>query len=167
MEYIKEAEEVNPLSLNFYFIPSIWNELHPPFPFYESPCFSYPFPPNSHFESRSFVLSHEILHLFYFIASIFPPNVLFPHLPVISLFTLLLNADINSQAGFTGIKRVDSLNDSPTFLDAAADIVNNHLHAKDQSTQQLYLRCPGCVSLKCHAQKEFFREMQGDLARSS
>lgn len=59
---------------------------------------------------------------------------------------------------------MESLNDSPAFLDAAADIVHMHLQGKDQSKQQLYLRCPGCVSQKCHAQKEYFREMQGELA---
>jgi len=68
------------------------------------------------------------------------------------------------QAGFHGVKRVDSLNDSPTFLDAAAEIVHTHLKGQDQTMQQLFPRCPSCVSEKCRAQKEFFRTMQGELA---
>jgi protoporphyrin/coproporphyrin ferrochelatase len=52
---------------------------------------------------------------------------------------------------------VESLNDSPVFLDAAADVVKRHLQGDDKSRKQLFLRCPGCVSQKCHATKEYFQ----------
>jgi protoporphyrin/coproporphyrin ferrochelatase len=52
---------------------------------------------------------------------------------------------------------VESLNDNPVFLDAAADVVKRHLQGENKSTKQLFLRCPGCVSQKCDGTKEYFR----------
>ena len=52
---------------------------------------------------------------------------------------------------------MESLNDNPIFLDAAADMVKRHLQGEVKSNKQLFLRCPGCVSQKCHATKEYFR----------
>lgn len=60
----------------------------------------------------------------------------------------------------TGVKRADSLNDNPIFLDAAADVVRRHLEGEDQTSKQLYLRCPGCLSQKCFGSKEYFRAQQ-------
>jgi ferrochelatase len=54
------------------------------------------------------------------------------------------------------VKRVESLNDNETFLDAAADLVKRHLEGEDKTSNQMFLRCPGCVSQKCHATKEYF-----------
>ena len=67
------------------------------------------------------------------------------------------------KAGLTGVKRVESLNDNPVFLDAAADIVKRHLAGEDRTSKQLYLRCPGCVSQKCASQKEYFKQAQSAL----
>ena len=61
-----------------------------------------------------------------------------------------------------GVKRVESLNDNDTFLDAAADLVKRHLEGENKTSKQMSLRCPGCVSLKCHATKEYFSS-QADL----
>jgi len=65
------------------------------------------------------------------------------------------------EAGFTGVKRVESLNGNPTFLDAAADVVKRHLQGEDTTSKQLFLRCPGCVSQKCHSTKEYFQTQAG------
>jgi protoporphyrin/coproporphyrin ferrochelatase len=62
--------------------------------------------------------------------------------------------------GLNGVKRVESLNDNPVFLDAAADVVLKHLNRDDTTSKQLFLRCPGCVSQKCHATKEYFQQSQ-------
>jgi protoporphyrin/coproporphyrin ferrochelatase len=56
-----------------------------------------------------------------------------------------------------GVKRVESLNDNPIFLDAAADLVHRHLQGEDKTSKQMFLRCPGCVSQKCSATKEYFK----------
>lgn len=61
----------------------------------------------------------------------------------------------------TGVKRVASLNDSPYFIKAIADLAADHL--KKQQTEgaaptssQMLLRCPGCTNEKCGEQKKFF-----------
>ena len=54
---------------------------------------------------------------------------------------------------------MDSLNDNPMFLDAAADVVKRHLEGEKNSSKQLFLRCPGCVSQKCHATKKYFASL--------
>jgi protoporphyrin/coproporphyrin ferrochelatase len=61
---------------------------------------------------------------------------------------------------------VESLNDNPVFLDAAADVVKRHLQGEDKSSKQLFLRCPGCISQKCYATKEYFRS-QPELERKT
>ncbi|KIY73047.1 ferrochelatase [Cylindrobasidium torrendii FP15055 ss-10] len=59
--------------------------------------------------------------------------------------------------------RAESLNESPVFVRALADIAANHL--RDISTGrsgatsvQLGLRCPGCTNATCGKQKEWFKE---------
>lgn len=61
------------------------------------------------------------------------------------------------QLGAKGtVKRADSLNGSATFIKALADIAKAHLDSGDACSRQMGLRCPGCVSEKCLAQKKFF-----------
>ncbi|KAH9894960.1 ferrochelatase [Cubamyces lactineus] len=59
------------------------------------------------------------------------------------------------------IHRAESLNDSPVFIRALADLAASHL--KDYSSGkigptsiQLGLRCPGCTNATCGAQKTWF-----------
>ncbi|EJD03437.1 ferrochelatase [Fomitiporia mediterranea MF3/22] len=59
------------------------------------------------------------------------------------------------------VHRAESLNDSPVFIRALADIVNKHL--KDYSagriepaSVQMMLRCPGCTNATCGQQKNWF-----------
>ena len=59
------------------------------------------------------------------------------------------------KAGMTGVKRVDSLNASPTFINALSSLVKKHLDDQPGLTQQLQLRCPSCVSSKCVAMREW------------
>jgi len=63
----------------------------------------------------------------------------------------------------TGVKRVESLNGNIVFLDAAADLVKQHLQGNMKTSKQLYLRCPGCISQKCLSQKEYFHKVQTEL----
>lgn len=74
--------------------------------------------------------------------------------------------------GLTGVKRVESLNDSPHFIRALADIAAGHLGATEggqrattdknssamvgPTSKQLLLRCPGCKNPKCGESKAFF-----------
>ncbi|KAH6877578.1 ferrochelatase mitochondrial precursor [Alternaria rosae] len=58
--------------------------------------------------------------------------------------------------GHEGVKRVDSLNDSPVFIEALADIAKAHLQSGQACSPQMILRCPKCTSERCLAQKEFF-----------
>jgi ferrochelatase len=56
--------------------------------------------------------------------------------------------------------RAPSLNLSPMFTDAMADIVATHLRGQAPytlpTTRQYPLRCPGCVNEHCGASKEYF-----------
>ncbi|GAA5939956.1 ferrochelatase HEM15 [Sporobolomyces koalae] len=61
------------------------------------------------------------------------------------------------ELGMTGVKRVESLNDSPYFIKAIADIAADHLKSGRHVSAQLGLRCPGCTNEKCGKQKDWFK----------
>ncbi|KAI5867023.1 ferrochelatase-domain-containing protein [Durotheca rogersii] len=54
------------------------------------------------------------------------------------------------------IKRVESLNGSPIFIDGLADIAKAHLDSGIACSYQMGLRCPGCKSQRCVESKKFF-----------
>lgn len=58
------------------------------------------------------------------------------------------------------VKRAESLNGSPVFIQALADIAKAHLESGQACSQQMGLRCPGCVSERCAESKRFFASMQ-------
>ena len=58
--------------------------------------------------------------------------------------------------GHEGVKRIESLNGNPVFINALANIAKAHLESGSACSPQMPLRCPGCVSERCLAQKEFF-----------
>ncbi|KAG2177586.1 hypothetical protein INT44_008098 [Umbelopsis vinacea] len=60
------------------------------------------------------------------------------------------------EAGVTGFKRSESLNDDPVFAEAMADIVKAHLESGKITTPLMSLRCPSCTNDYCGEQKEFF-----------
>ena len=64
--------------------------------------------------------------------------------------------ELAGEAGVENIKRAESLNDSPIFIRAMADIVKSHLEAGVSSTEQLKLRCPMCTNEVCGHMRNFF-----------
>ena len=54
------------------------------------------------------------------------------------------------------IKRSESLNGSPVFIQALADIAKEHLDSGIACSKQMGLRCPGCTSERCKESKKFF-----------
>lgn len=54
------------------------------------------------------------------------------------------------------VKRVESLNGSPVFIRALADIALAHLQDGQACSHQMGLRCPGCKSQRCAESKRFF-----------
>ncbi|KAL1903543.1 ferrochelatase hem15 [Sporothrix stenoceras] len=58
------------------------------------------------------------------------------------------------------VKRAESLNGSPTFIKALADLANTHLKAGEACSLQMGLRCPGCKSDRCLESKRFFAAQQ-------
>ena len=59
------------------------------------------------------------------------------------------------------VQRAESLNDSPVFIRALADLASTHLrdYAAGRigpTSLQLGLRCPGCTNAICGAQKAWF-----------
>lgn len=61
------------------------------------------------------------------------------------------------------VKRAESLNGSPVFIQALADIAKAHLDSGKACSQQLGLRCPACTSERCAESKRFFASMQERL----
>lgn len=58
--------------------------------------------------------------------------------------------------GLTGVKRCDSLNDSPVFIRALADLAAAHLKDGASTSPQMLLRCPNCTNATCGQAKSFF-----------
>lgn len=58
------------------------------------------------------------------------------------------------------LHRAASLNDSPIFVEALADIVYNHLRMDRCVSSQLTLQCPGCINIHCQKMREFFSNQQ-------
>lgn len=69
-----------------------------------------------------------------------------------------LDQEVIGEAGHDGIKRAESLNGNPVFIQALADIAHAHLKSGVSCSRQMALRCPGCTSEKCLQQKKFFVE---------
>lgn len=55
-----------------------------------------------------------------------------------------------------GVKRAESLNGSPVFIRALADIAKTHLDSGMSCSRQMGLRCQGCKSERCLESKRFF-----------
>ena len=55
-----------------------------------------------------------------------------------------------------GVKRAESLNGSPIFIQALADIARDHLRSGMACSKQMGLRCQGCKSERCLESKKFF-----------
>lgn len=58
------------------------------------------------------------------------------------------------------VKRAESLNGSPVFIEALADIAKTHLESGQACSAQMGLRCPGCKSERCAESKRFFAGQQ-------
>lgn len=58
--------------------------------------------------------------------------------------------------GATGLRRAESLNDSPIFIDAMVCLVRNHIMNGLKCSKQFILRCPGCTNQTCIDAKLFF-----------
>ncbi|CAM9415749.1 unnamed protein product [Lampetra planeri] len=60
------------------------------------------------------------------------------------------------ECGVENIRRAESLNANPVFIEAMADLVKVHLESGSTCSRQLGLRCPLCVNPTCGKAKEFF-----------
>ncbi|KAG0635488.1 hypothetical protein HOY80DRAFT_981769 [Tuber brumale] len=67
-----------------------------------------------------------------------------------------LDLEIIAESKQPGIKRAESLNGDPLFIEALADIAKTHLESQGRTSIQMALRCPMCKSEKCAEQKKFF-----------
>lgn len=74
-----------------------------------------------------------------------------------------LDQEIIGESKQSGMKRAASLNGSPTFIKALADIASSHIDSGHACTKQLALRCPGCVNQKCLESKKFFLQQENLL----
>eukprot|EP01119_Soliformovum_irregulare_P008753 TRINITY_DN21863_c0_g1_i1.p1 TRINITY_DN21863_c0_g1~~TRINITY_DN21863_c0_g1_i1.p1 ORF type:complete len:427 (-),score=97.29 TRINITY_DN21863_c0_g1_i1:57-1307(-) len=62
-------------------------------------------------------------------------------------------AEVAHKAGMKHFHRAASLNDSPIFADALADIASKHLHGDTNHSRQYSLKCPKCVNPWCRTIK--------------
>lgn len=76
-----------------------------------------------------------------------------------------LDRELKEDADKLGVTltRAGSLNDSPIFIRALADIVSNHLREYDAgecgaASKQLMLRCPGCTNPRCARTKNWLEK---------
>lgn len=68
-----------------------------------------------------------------------------------------LDNEIIGESGHADtVKRVESLNGNPIFIEALADIAKKHLDSGVACSLQMGLRCPGCKSQRCAESKKFF-----------
>ncbi|KAL2220076.1 ferrochelatase [Thermoascus aurantiacus ATCC 26904] len=72
-----------------------------------------------------------------------------------------LDKEVMGEANHPGVKRAESLNGSPIFIRALADIALEHLRKGEKCSRQMTLRCQGCKSERCLEQKRFFAGEQG------
>ena len=66
--------------------------------------------------------------------------------------------------GHPGVKRAESLNGSPIFIQALADIAKAHLESGQSCSKQMGLRCQGCKSERCLESKRFFSQSGDQLS---
>lgn len=68
-----------------------------------------------------------------------------------------LDEEVIGESGHADtVKRAESLNGSPTFIKALADLAQSHLQSGSACSAQMSLRCPGCKSERCLESKKFF-----------
>lgn len=73
-----------------------------------------------------------------------------------TLYEIDLEVMHEDAGGHPGVKRAESLNGSPVFIQALADIARDHLRSGQSCSRQMGLRCQGCKSERCLEQKKFF-----------
>ncbi|KAL6791341.1 hypothetical protein GGI42DRAFT_181330 [Trichoderma sp. SZMC 28013] len=79
-----------------------------------------------------------------------------------------LDIEVIGESGHTDtVKRVDSLNGSPVFIQALADLAKSHLASGQACSQQMGLRCPACKSERCAESKKFFASQQAAVSAAS
>ncbi|KAK2749812.1 ferrochelatase hem15 [Myotisia sp. PD_48] len=71
-----------------------------------------------------------------------------------------LDQEVIHEANNPGVKRVESLNGSPIFIQGLADLAAEHLRSGESCSHQMTLRCQGCTSERCLEQKKFFAGSQ-------
>ncbi|ODA76698.1 hypothetical protein RJ55_07969 [Drechmeria coniospora] len=75
-----------------------------------------------------------------------------------------LDTEVIGECGHADtVKRADSLNGSPVFIQALADIAKDHLRSGNACSLQMGLRCPGCKSDRCLESKKFFSGQQANI----
>ncbi|KAK9245266.1 hypothetical protein V1506DRAFT_538869 [Lipomyces tetrasporus] len=67
-----------------------------------------------------------------------------------------LDLEIIKETKVEGIKRAESLNGHPMFLDALADAVHNHLTGAAVASNQYAMQCPMCTKEVCTDSRNFF-----------
>lgn len=78
------------------------------------------------------------------------------HIETLFELDLEYSTHLAKNVGIKNIRRCESLNDNPKFIQALADIVVGHLKSNEKASKQLKSRCPMCTNETCKHMKEFF-----------
>ncbi len=60
-----------------------------------------------------------------------------------------LDQEVIHEAGHPGVKRAESLNGNPIFIEALANVAVQHLRSGESCSRQMGLRCQNCTSERC------------------
>lgn len=75
-----------------------------------------------------------------------------------------LDEELISESGHVDtIKRAESLNGSPLFIEALADMVKEHIDSGEKRSRQLSNRCVDCQKDVCRDAREMFAGNSGTL----
>lgn len=76
-----------------------------------------------------------------------------------------LDIEVIGESGHTDtVKRAESLNGSPVFIQGLADLAKAHLDSGEACSLQMGLRCPACKSERCAESKKFFASQQAAIS---
>lgn len=75
-----------------------------------------------------------------------------------------LDREVIGEGGHSDtVKRVESLNGSPIFINALASIAKSHLQGGVACSPQMRLRCPGCESERCAESKKYYASSENSF----
>ena len=71
------------------------------------------------------------------------------HIETLHELDIEMMEDAHKAGGYDKLVRARSLNDHPLFIEALAQIVEEHIRGERKPSQNMKLRCPDCKNPEC------------------